>query len=478
MRSPMPTVGVLVLCLFLAACSAIQPLAPVSPTDRVAAPNVPSDPLAGGVLLLQYLSDGGPLTLHRIDPATGEPYDGYAPIQLAPRSLLSVPHVVSPSGRYIAVVAGQRQSCEPYAGGGACRAAAETLYLIDAASWTILHSIDLEGNGWTKPLAFDASDTRFAMALHTRDTERILLFDVPSGSRLAEAPVTIRPSFLSFVPGASVLVAYGPQLGSEPGITQPEPPRVVALDGETLRPKWERILPDVIDGDWCTANCTASHEERQFAYLRPAVIMAPDGSKLYIIHAESDRLSTVSLSDGAAHSLTIRPVLSWVETLLALTAKTASAKGAMELATRTATIAPDGSQLYVATHYDRMAGVTGSTTELRRSHLQRIESNTGQIAAEAELAGDVMALTLDGTRLLLYGWSEQGAWAELRTAADLAVETRASGWLVSASASPRSLLLASRSVRGQSEVAMLDPATLSPIHTWQLDGYVQLLELP
>ncbi len=285
--------------------------------------------------------------IYPFDAETGAPLPGYATIQLPANVPFNTPHVFSPAGDTLALVNGPNQSCEGYQGGQICRLRAETLHLIDLRNWEE-RPVPIDLNGWASALAFSPDGQRLALGLNLRDRSWLVLFDAVAGSVVAKHELPFRPTLLGFAADSAELVAFGTPVGKRPGLSRPEPPRLLLLESPILELRWEVIFDDLLSGGWCLENCSEAHERQLFTSWRPGVALSPAGQKRYIVHPDEDRLTIVDLEAKTVSSLPIQPARSWLERLLSFGVGSARAKAGVNGAFRQALISPDGVFLYVS----------------------------------------------------------------------------------------------------------------------------------
>jgi hypothetical protein len=172
--------------------------------------------------------------------------------------------------------------------------------------------------------------------------------------------------------GRRIYCVVDPDLG-EP--RKPEPMRIVAYDVESGLRAGEVELPGVfIGGEGIERNGQLVEE-----FLEPAVVLSPDGGRLAIVHADSDKITLID-----ARSLTVEKGISlgpgvnlWE--LLGFAPAIAHAKGEMQGTIRQAVFSPDGQRLYVFTQ--EIVPAAADAPEERGLWLVDLEQ--GDIAAQA-----------------------------------------------------------------------------------------------
>lgn len=450
----------------LTACTSVEQAAGVqhpsaeSPVSPASQPIIAPD-LAASVLLARWNAQQH--ITQPVDPATGEPVPGYAP-------LVGSPEAISVDSLKLALIESREQSCEDYAGGTACRGSADILRLVDLSTW---HQVttSLPGKGWAGPLAFSPDNTRLALIYHQRAAEQLMLFDVRTGQVVAKRALEFRPSLLAYTQDGSTLILYGSPLGAEPGVSEPGLPRLLLLDAKTLEVKWEQALPGLVSGDWCLEQCDSSHGQRLSAYWQPAVVLSPDQRQLYIVHPDADQLTVLDFEAQAVRAVELQLAQSWFERFLAFTAGLAQAKGGFEGAIKEAVFSPDGQRLYgVGQTMQAMLDEQGYwQVEEESLGLQVVEVDSVRQIAHRDSEATDIKITPDGAYLLLYGWGEQGErWTEVLDATSLERLTYLADWEVMATRrlDGQSLILATQYRHPQTSLAVLDPQSFDIVHTW------------
>ena len=444
------------------------------PTQPPAQPAFSTAPLSDRILLTSYNREKRLTELHAMDPATGLDIAGYEPISLGG----SYAYASSPDRATLAVVAYAAESI-PWGG---------VLRLIDLQRWQdAATEVTLDGWG-TSRMAFTQDGTRLAIAtMHFADkTHRIITLDVASQTVAAQIELDFNASTLEYVLDEQFLLVYGSQEDPTPedlGDLSPEP-RIALLNPADLSVVWQLELPEILDGVY--VEYYTSH-----TLWMPAVVLSADRSKLYIVHADDERLTTVDLQASAASTVEIRPSQSWLERLFVLTAGVAHAK-MMNQTVKEAVLSADGKRLFVT-------GWSILTTYPEGLDLQVIDvSNGTEIArVEAELSatipvdhsrpnpvgvsGSQIALSSDGTRLYLRGGAE-AIWTDVLDAVSLERVERVKGGelLPSLTLGGKPILLSAQGLnsQGQTRLTMFDPQTLEPFHTWFTPGDAQWIVMP
>jgi hypothetical protein len=237
----------------------------------------------------------------------------------------------------------------------------------------------------------------------------------------------------------------------------------------------------VYPAEGTTAETTNLHQNPASAvYFHPGLVFAPDADRLYAVHAEEDRLTTIDFADRVTRTIPIRPELSWLERLLMLGTGTARAKMANGTA-RSAVISPAGTVIYTIGTRNEAAKNARGEWEFASVPLglQAVDPFTGlELFTRASTAVD-LKLTPDGRALLLQNWDGPPSTDMLeletlefapRIELAIAVPTRRmDGTPLLASA------LSDPTGSTQMRVFRMDG---SPLGEWRISGYGEWLIVP
>ncbi len=427
----------------------------------------PQPTLGSSVLLVAWNTAERRYELRPVDPATGQLVPGYSPILLGRQSPLTA---LSADGRKLAVIESRGQACESIGGGSACQASADVVHLMDLATWQEVAVAPLPGRGWVWPLTL-SPDTRYlSMAFHDRASSTLMLFDAVTGSMVAQLPLAFRPDLMNFTRDGTGLVLYGAPLGSPPGIGQPGSPSVLWLTAPSLDVQWEVTLANVASGTWCVDKCEQLHEGSYVSW-EPAVVPSHDGRRLYIVHADEDRLTTVDFDAREVRSVAIRAPQPWFERLLALTAGMAEAKYWPDGAAKSAALSSDRTRLYVLGRaMSRLPDAAGENQTPLGLQVVDVESGA-QLERRFSEAFEIRT-TAGAGPVLMNGWGDGDYWTELFDVSHLRSVARLTGWWVVASRrlDGQPILLASKSTQYNTHLGLLDPQTLEVTHFWKVNS--------
>jgi hypothetical protein len=408
-----------------------------------------------------------------MDLALGEAAAGFKPLDLPAGEEISA-SALAVDGSYLAMVSGEGQACQAYAGGSACYPEANHLHLVNMADWEMT-SVPLAGGGSVVRLAFTPDGSRLALAYDAVGKSTLVVYETAGASEIARVELDYQPGMLAYVLGGRSLVAFGSPLGDQPGITRPDEPRLELFASQDLQPQSAWALEGILSGDWCVENCSAEHGERSSVLWQPGLTLSPDGSRVYIVHADDERLSTIDLANSAIDEGAITKKASLLEQILSLGVGVAYAKGPLNGAMKRAVVSPDGSRLFVNVNRFQV-GPQGVEEERL---LQVIDLPSGELLASRELPlnGYMHSLkpSQDGEQLFMLGYTRKRPWVEAVSSGSLEPQAKLLGWEITPAAGT---LLGKREVPAGNELAVIDPATLEVLRTWKMDGEAHWLASP
>jgi hypothetical protein len=408
------------LCIFLvlSACApaAATPAEPTPvPIESTSAPaeSEPPSPepadkasLQNSLLATEWRGDAEGNLLFAMDPATGTALPDYTPISLGQTFF----HAFSPDQHTLAVISFPTQNS--YNG---------SLLLVDLPAWKT-QRFELGLTGWVNSMVFSPYGKRLAIA-SGQSHHQITMVDVEKGVITAQRPTdSSMVTRLKFTKNGEAVMSYGPMVRNR--FTENEmsagPPQIFLLDAADLTPLWSVELTEIRDGIFPRdENVTPEniHEPGQAFYLNPGLAFAPDRDALYIIHADSEKLTTVDFERQSVETAEIQTELTWIERLLSLTAGVAHAKIG-DGTVRQVAVSPDGQFLYVT-------GVNSTTFVDKQGNwqmehsplgLEIIQSRDGKRVAHVETDTTELSLSPDGRFLYLRSWGnyqDQLPWTEI-----------------------------------------------------------------
>jgi DNA-binding beta-propeller fold protein YncE len=340
--------------------------------------------------------------LFPIDPRTGTALPSYQPIALGYSSY----QVFSPDHHTLAAVSFPNETTHH-----------GSLILIDLRKWRT-QRFDLELIGWVANMAFSPDGNHLAIA-HGENSNRVTIFDLQK--RIIRAQTKVDPIIakMKFTASGNALMLYGQMIQNR--FTEAEmnagAPQVLLLDATDLRTRWSAALETVHDGIYPTDESVTSStlfQPGNAVYLSPGLVFAPDQDLLYVIHPDSEQLTTVDFGAHRVRTIEIQPQLSLFERFLSLTAGTAHAKVA-DGTSKQAAISPDGQFLYVV-------GVNNVSSQDQNGNLQMEQTPLGletvriiDATRVERLESDATELSRspDGRYLFLRAWPSSTPWTDV-----------------------------------------------------------------
>ena len=406
----------LIFLLVLTACTAPAQDLPAtsqsapSPSPKTSPTTAPVKPTAApathatfesSLLAVTWRGGSEGILLSPLDPTSGLSLPGYTPISFGQ----SYFYAFSPDGRTLAAITFPNDT--NYNG---------SLLLIDLPAWET-QKFDLKLSGWVNTMTFSPDGRQLAIA-HGESTYRLTIFDIEQGVITAQEKTDSFVTRLKFTTDGRALMLYGPAIqnfytDNELGAS---PPQVLLLDAADLSPRWSADLEGVRDGIFPKDEKTVIdlYQPGSAMYLSPAVAFAPDRDALYVIHADSDQLTTVDFSTQSVDTVEIQTKLSWFEQLLSLTAGVAYAKVA-DGTGKQAAVSSDGHFLYIV-------GVNNTSIQDQQGNWQMsqtplgadiIQTSDGSRVMHIETDAADLSLSPDGRFLYLRNWEDDGPWTEV-----------------------------------------------------------------
>lgn len=440
--------------LFLLACSAQPALVQSTPAPSV--PLVPTAhtvaPAASQAAFLNFDED-----LHLIDLTTGKDAPDFSLIRKSGTATFSN------DGKTIALVETGAEICQAKNGGMSCRLTAVNLRLLDPQTQ---HQIKMPfpSGGWVDAApVFSHDGTKIAISYQHGDTTTIMLVDVQTAALINQRVVSYPPALMHFTQDNKSLMLYAPDAKDVASSIPPSAPHLVLLDAATLQNEWDQALTDVVSGTWCVSKCDASYETRVSQVWSPAVVLSSDGNRLYILHADADKLTIVDLVAHTVQTNTVETARGAFENFLAFFATTAFAKGEANGTYKSAVLSADGASLYAISQ-----NITNQTYSL--GALQQIDVATGQVKSQYALVNDSkfdeyvndFALTPDGSHVYITRSQSSNHWeTDLYDAKTLQPATILDGWrtFMAHTRDGHAILLAQKPNLSPTQLAVVDPVT-------------------
>lgn len=472
-----------ILLLTLTACAvpdrgASSPAAPTSvPAKSIAAPADAAtteafDPAIRATLETSLLATewkGSPegSVLFPLDPASGTARPGYTPISLG--QVFS--HAFSSDKRILAAVSFPNENA--YDG---------SLLLIDLSTWKT-RRFELDLDGWVSTMVFSPDGKQLAVA-HGESSYQLTMINIARGVILAQSQIDAYVTRMKFTESGDALMLYTPAINVMNGLSA-DPPQVRLLDAANLSTRWSAELKDVRDGVFPTnENVTSAdlYEPGNAVYLSPGVAFAPDGNVLYIIHADSEQLTTVDFDTQKFKTTEIKDKLSWFERLLSITAGVVHAKIA-DGTSKQAVVSPDGQFLYVvgfnsASNQDKQGNWQMEQTPLG---LEIIQTSDGSRVDHIETDTTELSLSPDGRFLYLRNWVDTAPWTEIFDTSSREIIAREEAlYATPARLLNGEFLLVSTYVSSEEKyhMSVLQPSDLSVVADWTGPEFIYWLTAP
>jgi DNA-binding beta-propeller fold protein YncE len=341
------------------------------------------------LLAVEWKSKSKGSVLFPVDPVSGLAVPGYTPTSLGLTSF----HAFSPDRSKLALVSFPTETSSN-----------GSLVLVDLPTWTSQH-FELKLRGWVSNLVFSPDGKQLAIA-HGESSYTLTIVNVQEGVITAQSKTDSIVTRLNFTKSGEALMLYGPAIHTTDGLSA-APPQVSLLNAADLRLLWSTELDNVRDGVFPKdENVTEAtlHEPGQAFYISPGLVFAPDRDVLYVVHADSEQLTTVDFDAQQSNTVEIEAKLTWFERFLSLTASIAHAKIGDGI-TRQAAVSPDGKFLYVV-------GVNNSTSVDQQGNWQMEQTPLGLEIIQASDGSRVEHIDSDATELSL---SPDGHFLYLRT---------------------------------------------------------------
>ncbi|HEX9680856.1 MAG TPA: hypothetical protein VGA32_05340 [Anaerolineales bacterium] len=442
----------IVLGIVLSSCGPAQVTAPEAQNQAPeAGPGVAAD-----ALLIGWKADGGgllPLELDGEQPTYGE--------VAIPIGMFAV-RALSPDGHTLASLNYPDNDSPQNA----------NLLWIDLASWQARTSA-VGFNAWVSGLSFSPDGSRLAVASAVPTlggappTEfNLQLIDVEADVIIAEAALEVQPAQIAFSADGELLSVYGsaPYVNTK---TPSGPPTVSVFDGRDLMLLGWVTLEGVLDG---VMPLEDDNLREPFLSWSPAIVFAPDGRTLYLVHADEDRLTRVDLVQRRVTTVEIAPPRSWFERILTFGVETAYAKGAGGGFLQ-GLVSPDGTRLYILggraePMWDDQGNLSFSTTDLG---LRVIDAATGTEIARVDTHANEISFGMGGDQIFLHGWGPTSfGWTDVVNAATLE-NVKRFNYVRLFSAQDSAGRWHYITVRGSnsSKLTVVDVATGAELVTWQ-----------
>lgn len=380
------------LLLALTACAA-PPAALATPNEIIDASSYQvllDGSFETSLLVSKWDSASQTNILFPLDPMIGTDIAGYEPISLGQTPF----YTFGPDRRTLAVVSFPNNNA--YSG---------SLQIIDLPNWSTRH-LDLELSGWVSAIDFSPDGKQLAIA-HGETNFKITVVDIEQGTITAKTQTDFIVTRLQYTSQADALMLYSPTTDPVQNSVA-GPPLVQLLDAKDLSPRWSLELNGVHDGIFPKDGEVSPeeiYEPGNALHFSPGLAFAPDRDALYIVHAASEKLTTVDFETQTVKSMDIHPRLTWFERFLSLSAGVAHAKIGDGIS-RQVTVSPDGKFLYVVgVNYASFQDQKGSWQfEQAPLGLEILDANDGSLVDHLKLEVSDLSLSPDGKLLYLRNW--------------------------------------------------------------------------
>jgi hypothetical protein len=231
---------------------------------------------------------------------------------------------------------------------------------------------------------------------------------------------------------------------------------------------WSLALDEVRHGQYTLAEAETASPEASVWFF-PATVWDTGRARLYLVHAEAERLTTVDFAAQRAETVAIAAAHGWLDRLLALTAGVVEAK-MMNGTQRSAVLSADGEQLYVTGSTTTYVDGVFSETPLG---VDVVEAATGRLLEHIDSEGRSPQLAPDGEALYLEAWG-QGHHTEVRRldSLDAVVMTVPEARLVAGRLpSGEAVVLSIHDQPERTSITVRDPETLAPLAQWWVRVY-------
>lgn len=462
----------LTFLLTLTACAApAQPtLAPAEEIELKSDGPVLDGTFEASLLVTEWRGSSEGNVLFPLDPAKGTALSGYTPIALGH----TFSHAFSPDRGTLAVVSFPNESA--YNG---------SLLFINLPTWET-QRFELKLSGWVHSMVFSPDGKQLAIA-HGESRFTLTMIHVKEGMITGQSQIDSYVSRLKFTKDGQSLMLYRPTIDPANGLTA-GPPQVLLLNAADLAPRWSAELKEVRDGIFPkTEDVTPSniHEPGQAFYSSPGLVFAPERDLLYIVHADSEQLTTVDFASQTVKTVAIQPRLTWFDQLLSLTAGVAHAKIGDGIS-RQAVISPDGRFLYVVGVNSSTSVDDSGTWQMEQSllGLEILATNDGNRLEHIDTDTTEVSISPDGRFLYLRNWGNHEdyiPWTEIFDIENEKRITRKTG----ISGMPALLmngeyLLVSTYSTGEytHHMSVLEPEGLKVLAEWSAPMYIWWLTAP
>ena len=291
------------------------------------------------------------------------------------------------------------------------------LFLVDLPAWET-HDLGLELSGWVSTMVFSPNGKELAIA-HGETGYKLTVVNLEDRTITAQSPTYSYVSRLKFSQNGQALMLYRSTTNPADGWTA-GPPEILLLNTADLTQLWSTELKEVHDGilpreeGVTVANF---YEPGKAFYTSPGLVFAPDRDALYVVHADSEQLTTVDFESQTVETVEVQPKLIWLERFLSMTAGVAHAKIGDGI-TRQAAVSPDGQFLYVVGVNSVTSRVQNGNWQMEQTPLglEILQTRDGSRVERIETDTTELSLSPDGRFLYLRNWGSNQdniPWTEI-----------------------------------------------------------------
>ena len=283
------------------------------------------------------------------------------------------------------------------------------LHLVEMPAWTD-HVTDVTFNYFVGTLLFSPDGKKLYWYAPTRTDPthglprdyKLYRYDLGSEvlTEVMQFPTSFEPWEMHLLDAGSRMAIYG--LPTNPENLVGDVPHVLLVDLDTGRLTADVRLEGVAAGQMRVD--TTGTNEIPYRSFRPGLAWDVGRSLLYVVHADSDRITVVDLAKGKVRQQAdIRPAQSSLELLLGWLATPAQAK-VVAGTEKWATLDPEGKRLYVVglrSEFERKQDSQEWTSRQIPLGLQVIATDDLTVQQRLDLAVNDLAFSPDGKWLLL-----------------------------------------------------------------------------
>ncbi|MGE5221741.1 MAG: hypothetical protein ACM3PY_04845 [Omnitrophica WOR_2 bacterium] len=352
-------------------------------------------PLNGAILVMSDTAGSGGKGVAPIDPANGLPLCGFAFMPFSGEIVYNFSY----DGKRLAIVANYIS-------------AEGVLHLVDLQSWKdTLTPVRISGN--VRLITFNPAGTQVAIAVDYPPS--LIIADLKAQKITAQKTLRFTPYLLRYTPDGAAIVLFGGE-DFVPNGTKPKASAQL-LSARDQSVVWEAPLQGIWAGQ---SQPKADSSDPIFDMWEPGFALTKDGSTLYIVHADEDRLTTVNFARRSVTNADIQPRLSLMDRLLRFGAGVAEAKGANGT-TKQALLSPDGTRLYVLGMTEQTSVDGNGNFQVNQTPLglQVIDPGTGTELKKLDTTAAYFYLSPDASAVILNNWQDTSSSSDVVSARSL-----------------------------------------------------------